>query len=262
MFSKIRKHLSPSAVIAVLALVFAMSGGAYAMSGGGRLPQASAASAKKSGKTGLRGPRGPAGKNGAPGERGPAGAPGSAGSQGPAGAQGPKGERGEEGEAGEPGEPGEPGKDGTPGNEGSPWTDGGTLPKGATETGSWFVKFGENEHAFAEISFPIRLQAELEGADVEVGPGAHCPGTAAKPEAEAGHLCIYVYEDASNVIGGMFIQKTADSFVNLGASTSGALLYVDGPEEEVTTEPEPGVTKTETINKSGVAWGTWAVTGA
>ena len=37
MFSAIRKrmHLSPSMAIAVIALVFAMTGGAFAMSGGG-----------------------------------------------------------------------------------------------------------------------------------------------------------------------------------------------------------------------------------
>jgi hypothetical protein len=236
MFSKIRKHLSPPTVIAVLALVFAMSGGAYAMSGGGRLPRASAASAKKSGKTGPRGPRGPAGKNGAPGERGPAGSPGSAGSQGPAGAQGPKGERGEEGEAGEPGEPGEKGEKGEKGETGAPWPAGGTLPKSATETGSWSAHPEGNGPALESISFAVPLEKELEAENVEIGPSEHCPGTTAKPEAAQGYFCLY------KQIGEVSLEITKPSgTLESGASTAGVLLVANG---------------------EGLAWGTWAVTGA
>jgi hypothetical protein len=108
-------HITPSGVIAIIALIFALTGGAFAAtggggSGGGSSPakatasvsraqggsgssgQAIAVTAKSSkGKTGPRGPKGatgpagPAGKNGANGTNG---APGAKGETGPAGASG------------------------------------------------------------------------------------------------------------------------------------------------------------------------------
>jgi Collagen triple helix repeat (20 copies) len=114
MFSRVKPHLTPSTAIAIIALVFAVTGGAFAATGGsgsggsspakatasvgraqggsGSSGQAIATTAKSSkGKTGPRGPKGatgpagPAGKNGAVGATGPAGAagaPGAAGSSG------------------------------------------------------------------------------------------------------------------------------------------------------------------------------------
>ena len=103
MFQAIRKHLNPTTVVAFVALVFAMTGGAFAASGGsggggtgsktiasvtrgaGGNPISTTAKSKAKPKTkaGPRGPAGPAGKNGATGVTGPAG---------PAGATGAKGE--------------------------------------------------------------------------------------------------------------------------------------------------------------------------
>ena len=125
MLASLRRHLTYANIAATLAVVFAMSGGAYALSGGsagGRQPEGSASifsahAAKKVKKrskstTGARGPAGPAGPQGAagaqgaagpPGEKGPAGergATGAAGKEGAAGAQGPAGPQGVQGAAG------------------------------------------------------------------------------------------------------------------------------------------------------------------
>jgi Collagen triple helix repeat (20 copies) len=119
MFQVIRKHLSYANVAATLALVFAVTGGAFAATGhgggasaggspastatggaaGGRTSNrgalAVASAAKSKGKTGPRGPKGPAGKTGATGATGPAGATGATGPAGPAGGTGPAGAGGE-----------------------------------------------------------------------------------------------------------------------------------------------------------------------
>jgi hypothetical protein len=135
---------------------------------------------------------GPAGPAGATGPAGPAGP------QGPAGSQGPAGEQGEPGEQGDPGDPGEDGEDG------SPWTAGGTLPPGATQTGIWSFQGLVDGFQFIKIpmSFPIPLAAELPDSVthfIAVGgtPPAACDNgtvpapSAANPEADPGHLCVY-----------------------------------------------------------------------
>src|SRR5271166_1036437 len=94
MLSALRNRITPSTVIATVALLFAMSGGAYAAShylitsSKQIKPSALAEIAKKA--------KGPAGANGANG------ANGAAGPQGPAGAAG-SGSPGPEGKAGAPG---------------------------------------------------------------------------------------------------------------------------------------------------------------
>jgi hypothetical protein len=109
MFQRVRKHLTPSTFIALIALVFALTGGAFAATGGGSggshgTLTASAAKAKAKTKAGPRGPAGPKGATGATGATGPAGATGPGGPQGP---QGPAGSSGTNGTNGEPGKNGE-----------------------------------------------------------------------------------------------------------------------------------------------------------
>ena len=96
---KIKKHFTPAMGVALLGLVFAVTGVSFAATGGnGGGPShgtltASAAKSKSKAKTkvGPRGPAGPAGKNGANGATGAAGPTGPAGAQGPAGATGANG---------------------------------------------------------------------------------------------------------------------------------------------------------------------------
>lgn len=235
MFSVLRGRLTYANVVATLALVFAMSGGALAAS------HYLITSTKQIKPSVLKSLKGQAGAAGPQGPAGPAGPGGSAGAKGE-GTVGPEGKQGPEGKRGEPGEPGEPGQPGKPGESvtnnaiaqhsgageckeggaefkvgsgtatyacnGSPWTAGGTLPMGATETGTWSFEKGEvGREPRVPISFPIPLAKELEDSEAckeEKGPCvihtikegeenvAGCGhGTREHPEAEPGNLCIY-----------------------------------------------------------------------
>lgn len=117
MFSAIRRHFSPAMVLAFVALVFAVTGGAFAATGSGggsgggsshaTLSASVAKAKKKAPSKGTRGPAGPKGATGATGATGPAGP---VGATGPAGAAGGKGENGAAGGAGEKGSNGANGK--------------------------------------------------------------------------------------------------------------------------------------------------------
>lgn len=272
MFSVIRKHvrLTPTGVIAVLALVFALSGGAYAA---GRYVITSTKQIKPSVLASLRGA---SGKPGAPGAAGPAGAQGPQGSQGP---QGAKGETGAAGSAGAKGETGATGKEGAKGATGAAGPQGATgatgqtgftetLPSGKTETGTWVVASSglpaEPLPAVA-ISFPIPLQAasadnhafyftegqtlgeefgENEETQASCKVGASkckslgCEGIVnGKPVAAAGELCVYSQREGKGTEVGLNSSGTEKSYGQAGSS-----IYF-----------EPGA---GTIIASGV----WAVT--
>ena len=240
MLSPIRKRLTYANVVATLALVFAMSGGAYAAS---KFLITSTKQIKPSVLASLKGKSGAAGAAGAQGPAGPGGAQGPAGAAGKEGAPGKEGPQGKEGVAG---------KNGTNGKEGSPWTDGGTLPHEATETGAWALAPqppGESPlplFAYVSISFNVPLSAPLgEGHTVfvnsgEVGTGGCAGGTAETPTAEAGYLCVY-YGQVTG-IAPYQIHNPARAEEKDGAGTAGALLLL-GPLE----------------HGEGAA-GTWAVT--
>jgi Collagen triple helix repeat (20 copies) len=264
MFSAIRKrmHVSPSMVIAVVALVFAATGGAFAMGGGGSpsttIANTAKAKPKAKAKTGPRGPAGPAGKNGA------AGAPGAIGPAGPAGPAGAKGEngapgaKGESGAAGTAGAIGATGPKGVAGATGSPWTAGGTLPGGQTETGSWSVGESTSAHQgfFVPISFPIQLTAALSSTQVhfinEAGeevlgfsskqPSTTCLGTAEAPAATPGNLCVYAAYQEQLLSQNNEIFDSGKQLAQ-GASKAGAAF-------EIGNSPNAGE----------LAYGTWAVT--
>jgi hypothetical protein len=265
MFSAIRSRISPATVIATVALVFAMTGGAYAAS------RFLITSTKQISPKVLKALRGANGKNGAPGATGPAGPAGAgvagpAGPQGPGGPQGPAGPQGPGGPAGPKGENGKEGKPGTTG-----FTE--TLPSKATETGAWVagpatVAF---QHVKVAISFPIPLPGALSNNECEKGQSpcqAHlinvageevnaakekehskfCTGSALKPTAEPGNLCVYVATEEnavfSPVLGGVLDPATGTGLgvSNEGAGETGALLS--------------GVA----VESEGTAFGSWAVT--
>jgi Collagen triple helix repeat (20 copies) len=236
-------------IVAVVALVAALTGGAFAATGGGPLASSSGAKHKKS--KAKKGPRGPRGKTGPAGPAGPAGLPGAAGKEGPQGKEGPRGPEGPEGHEGKEGHEGHEGKEGKSGFTA-------TLPPEETETGTWIISVGVEENPLTAISFPIPLAAPLEENEVhyveESGNGATCPGSAEEPEAEAGNLCVYqklaagVEENNHGFAEPAFIRTGATPAFppELGAGVSGAQLLLQH-EANPATSPV-------------TAWGTWAVT--
>jgi Collagen triple helix repeat (20 copies) len=241
MFSTLRTRFGIPGVISVIALVFAMFGGAYAASnssGGGKAT--ASAKAKK-------GPRGP---KGATGPAGPAGAQGPAG---PAGAKGDAGAAGSNGTNGSPGAPGAAGKsvisaefEGTNEPAGEPCEEKGgssfevqgsgvktyacngaegeggggsgglpeTLPAGSVETGAWAAEASESanvEFVSTALSFNIPLaevpQAMYIPPPPTVNPDpVHCPGTAVNPQAASGWLCVYANTQIDGGAVSKFIQ--------------------------------------------------------
>ncbi len=150
MFSMIRRRLTFANVAMTLALVFAMTGGAYAAK------KYLITNTKQISPKVLKQLQGKNGKNGTNGTNGKDGV----GSQGPQGPQGPQGEKGVKGDTGSAG------PIGPTGTTGSPWTAGGTLPKGSTETGAWSVFSTSAGFLPTAVSFPIPLKNPLDGSHV------------------------------------------------------------------------------------------------
>src|SRR5580692_4974784 len=191
MFSGIRKRFTYTNVAVTVALVFAMSGGAYAAS---RYVITSTKQISPKVLKALQGKAGPAGTNGAAGAEGAGGAQGPAGHVGPTGPQGPQGEAGPQGPKGENGATG--------------FTE--TLPSGKTLTGEWSLETrapGTFTHATTAVSFEIPLGSvpvahylREDGMepfyDEETNTEAQreqplCPGSAQLPKAKPGNLCVY-----------------------------------------------------------------------
>lgn len=251
MLSGIGKRFSYANVVVTLALVFAMSGGAYAA---GKYvvvstKQISPKVLKQlSGKVGPTGKTGPGGPAGSPGPGGPTG------STGPTGPAGAKGEAGVEGKAGTNGESASVKKlDETVSQcnklGGSEFKVGGgppsyacngasaykPLPAGKTETGVWGIsthKAGPVRQAF---SFPIPLSAPISEDQIEVikpkeegkEHAEECPGTLENPEAKAGYLCLYSelletesVGDAATRSSGVILVFFINSEVTTGFGTS------------------------------------------
>jgi hypothetical protein len=224
MLSPLRNRFGIPGVISVIALVFAMFGGAYAASNDSGGKATSSAKAKR----GPRGPKGPAGPAGPTGPAGPAGAKGDTGAQGPQGEPGPQGPAGPQCPAGKDGKDGETG-----------FTE--TLPSGETETGTWLVLTGQT---MVPLHFNIPLAAPLPEAQVKyvTAPTTDCPGSAADPQAEEGFLCVYQRAAFPSIAAPEIWNPTTSTGFGpeKGAAEAGAVLAAFGYE--------------------GFAWGTWAVT--
>jgi hypothetical protein len=180
MFSRIHEKLGTAGfVISIVALIAALTGGAYAA--GALNPQIKKQITKESRKFSKKFSKQFA-------KEGPQGAKGDTGAQGA------------------------PGSNGAPGPAGSPWTAGGVLPKGKTETGAWaFGVTASNSAQLVSVSFNIPLEAapdihviNASGKEKVFNETASvfeeivqpdCPGEATEPEAAPGTLCLYVSKE-------------------------------------------------------------------
>lgn len=175
MISRIHNRLGTAGfVVAIVALVAALSGAAIAAGGGKLTPTQKKEVTKIAQKEAKKFP-------------GPAGPAGAAGAAGPAGPAGPAGAAGKNGENGKPGKDGEDGVC----SKAKPEC---IAPAGVTMTGDWSFVSTDPEFGF-QLSYPLRLASNPLGVEwVEVThPTANCPGLR---EAAAGHLCIYMEDNA------------------------------------------------------------------
>lgn len=239
MFSILRRHFSFAGLIATLALVFSMSGGAFAA----HYIITSTKQIKPSVLKQLRGKAGPGGATGAQGaegKQGPVGPKGATGSQGPKGDEGPTG------------------PEGTFGSK--------PLPTGESLAGVWSVMIEPHITESISISYPIQVippptemnLVQATGFDFVFDPSngefiatlepeeaeQHCPGSVANPAAANGNLCVYEGSENEAGIDGFGIFGNAE----LGTSpdpNSGAIFPVTNP----------GFVTEETY----LVWGSWAV---
>lgn len=116
---------------------------------------------------------------------------------GPRGAQGPPGEKGDKGDQGEQGPPG------------ASVFDGGTIPSGTTITGAWGGRYitavpGNQQNSYLlTYSFPLPAPQRLTDSRVNFGANTAspvgdadpaCTGSVANPTAPANKVCIYSNE--------------------------------------------------------------------
>jgi hypothetical protein len=269
MLRRVKKRLGangPGLTVAVIAMLVALTGGAFAASG------ALTSKQKKEVKKIAKSFAGKPGAPGAPGGQGPVGPAGGPGAKGDPGGQGKEGPEGPAGESVvtapiptgvlacnqlggtevklENAPQGEEVCNGEKGKEGSPWTAGGVLPPGATETGSWaFDQPVGVGSIHVPMSFPIPLagvfgEGQVHWVETATLP-AGCSGPAAAPKASPGELC--VRNSTNGLVGTTFIgvMKTTGGDTppsDLGAARTGAMLVFGAPTE----------------NARG--WGTFAVT--
>jgi hypothetical protein len=255
-FSGIRRRLTYTNVAVTLALVFVMSGSAYAAS---RYVITSTKQIKPSVLKSLRG-------TGVKGATGPAGAKGETGPAGAKGETGPAGAKGETGAAGSRGETGAEGKPGTTG-----FTK--TLPSGDTLEGNWSLTASAQGAASegvltAGVSFGIPLAeapaavhlipaptSEEEGKGEFPKPPAGCTGNVSSPGAEKGNLCVFAREEHN---------LTHKKICPAGSATAGETpfgCFLNGGSTPETADSSGFDIMAEAEAKGLVFYdGTWAVT--
>jgi hypothetical protein len=244
MFRRVLARITYANVAVTVALVFMMTGGAFAAS------KILITSKKQISPKVLKA------LHGAVGRRGPAGPAGPVGPAGPAGPVGPTGKDGTNGINGKDGAPGTTGTAGPPGPVG-PTGPQGPLQSGKTENGTWqYIGSTVNgAKGAAALSFTLPLETAPKGVEFLYSgqAGANCSGTAAAPTAPAGFLC--VYDALPEELGGhhvtakFLVFKSGEKFLSGDeAGKDGAILYFETT--EVGTSPLP----------AAEGEGTWAVT--
>jgi hypothetical protein len=249
-FSVLRKRVTYANVAMTLALVCAMSGGAYA-AGKYLITSTKQISPKvlksltgKAGAPGVAGAQGPAGPAGPTGATGPTGLEGKAGSNGADGTSvtstesksGKIGSCKEGGSAFTAGSSTTYACNGEKGKEGSPWTAGGTLPPGKSEKGVWSATIIENFEnevgGYVPISFGIPLPAAPTVVYVTEAEGSHapeCAGTAAEPQAGEGYLCVYVSNEGFSKFNGTEEVTNVGAYLSLAGGEIAGKPLVGSP---------------------------------
>jgi len=254
MFSIVKNRLGVPGIVAVIALVFAMGGGAaiaakkYVITSTGQIKPSVLEQLK--GKTGRQGKAGP---QGAPGAAGKDGTNGARGADGTAGAAGKSVVTGTlaSGEMGceEGGVSVEVEGSGTKeavcnGEEGSPWSAGGVLPSGQTETGTYGGTFDNGQFIALPIGFTLPVEPAPEPIFVEGASATGCPGlVAGTPTADPGKLCVYKGAEFGGLEEGspVFLKPDSSAFEE-GTLPSGTIFG--------------GLCGANSCSW----WGTWAVT--
>jgi hypothetical protein len=252
MLSLFRRRVGIPGLISVIALVFALAGGAIAAVGLNpkqkkevkKIAKKFAGKPGKPGAVGPAGPQGPAGAAGAKGDKGDKGDTGSAGAKGATGATGPAGDAGAAG---------------TPGAKGATGPTGTFEPGGLTLTGTYnsenpqevvgltFFGILDGGESFVEpVSFEIPRTSAISAANATYVPasgsnfganaGAGCPGvTGEVPQAGVGKFCVYESPAPPGLGGADFIDATVELLKSTppgqaseleGAGPAGASIYV------------------------------------
>jgi hypothetical protein len=246
MFSRIHEKLGTAGfVISIVALMVALTGGAYAA--GALNPKVKKQITKESKKFSKKFSKqfAIAGAPGAKGDAGTPGAKGDAGTNGTNGSNGTSGTNGANGEAGMC-------------SEANPEC---ALPAGGVLTGMWGASGSANDFSLAVISFPLRVSPaptallednlaghtvgyELKEGEVSLyGPRSlaeisealgngedptplveedtaafqeKCPGSADEPEAQSGFLCIYPGDRNGTVFSPLSLQSSTQAATEYG----------------------------------------------
>ncbi len=299
MRSRLVKHLNPATVIALLALVFAMTGGAYAVSNGGHGDTTNGANASVAGGAGAgsthptatgsaasvhavaaKKTKKPAGK---PGPRGPQGPAGPAGAQGPAGPAGPQGPAGPKGENGTNGTNGQNGSDGVSVTSKTLKKGEGGCPEGGTEliaadgkkttacngkTGSpWAaggtLPAGSSEKGEWSVTLTENYESTVEGyGSISFGvPLASAPATVYVTETEKSHApeCPGTAEEPEAAEGDLCIYA-APQTEHFATFTLGTFGEAEAGKDGAYIVFSAGEISGKP-DKGHVMHGTWAVTG-
>jgi hypothetical protein len=232
MLSPLRTRFGIPGVISVIALVFAMFGGAYAASNSSDGGKATASAKAKKGPRGPKGAKGDTGAQGPEGKQGPAGKDGSNGSPGSNGTNGKSvevsGTAGGCAEGGATvqvkGEPGTAqevcnGEEGEPGAAGEPWVVG-TAPTGAVMQGTWVLPpataVATGEEFFVPISTVVPIAKIVpEFSGITVLSSFFCKGTALDPQPATNPA------NGAVIPGGLCVYKAAETNI-AGAATGSA----------------------------------------
>jgi hypothetical protein len=244
MLARIRRRATYANIVMTLALVFTMTGGAYAAK------KYLITSTKQISPKVLKELQGKAGAPGAPGASGAQGAPGpqgAAGSQGPVGPQGAAGVDGKDGvsvtsaaasasqckaggtvftSASGQGKVcnGEQGKEGTFGGQ--------SLPTGKTLTGTYaaeaFSEVGVPTSGFGKattgVSFALPVAGEPTTHYIKVGESplpTGCTGTINEPGAEPGNLCVFAENEENLFLEKASIGLRGSPVANVGFEVAG-----------------------------------------